>query len=257
MTISLYLDRDTWIHRLDARTKILGVLALFSLALLYTHPMYLLGVWSLVLFFTASAQAWANIRKFLILLVLLFLYSLVLWPFFIEGQTPLFHWWVFTVSVEGMMLGLSMAMRLTVMVVSGVLLLSTTRLEDFAFGLQRFGVPSPMCFALSLAFRWVPALLGASRLIVQAQRSRGLDLSAGTLGEKIRGYVPLVVPLIGHTLRQTTLLTMALEVKGFRPGRQPHPYNLSTFKFFDYVVLITITCLVGVSWLLRMKGYGV
>ena len=152
------------------------------------------------------------------------------------------------ITLEGLQFGLAMGLRLNVMVISGVLLLSTTTLEDFSSGLQRFGIPASMGFAFSLAFRWVPTLLGSSGVIVQAQRSRGLDLSTGTLVDKIRGYAPLVVPLIGHTLRQTNLLAMALESKGFSPGRKRHAYYHSCMGFRDYCVLLIMAGLVSARW---------
>ncbi len=257
MTISLYLDRDTWIHRLDARTKVLAVLALFILALLYASPPYLLAVLGIVILGIARAHAFINLQKIWILLVLLFVYSVILWPFFVEGQTPILEWSSLVITTEGVTFGVAMGLRLNVMVMSGLLLLSTTTLEDFSLGLQRFGLPPSIGFAFSLAFRWVPTLLGASGVIVQAQRSRGLDLSAGTLVEKIRGYAPLVVPLIGHTLRQTTLLAMALESKGFSPGRRRHPYYRSHMGFRDYGVLAFMAALVGGSCWMRLNGFGI
>ena len=257
MTISLYLDRDTWIHQLDARTKVLAVLALFTLALVFASPQYLLGIFAIVFLGVAGAKAVENLAKMWILLVLLFVYSSILWPFFVEGQTPLFQWSSIELTVEGVTFGIAMGLRLNVMVISGVLLLSTTTLEDFSLGIQRFGVPPSMGFAFSLAFRWVPTLLGSSGVIVQAQRSRGLDLTSGTLVDKIRAYAPLVVPLIGHTLRQTTYLAMALESKGFSPGRRRHAYSHSHMGVRDYGVLLIMAVLVGGSWWLRVSGFGV
>ena len=256
MNISLYLDHDTWIHRLDARTKVLSVLALFTLALVFTHPQYLIAVLVLVFLGVASAKAFENLWKIWILLVLLFFYSSLLWPFFVEGHTLLFQWSVIKLTAEGVTFGMAMGLRLNVMVISGVLLLSTTTLEDFSSGLQRFGVPPSMGFAFSLAFRWVPTLLGSSGVIVQAQRSRGLDLTSGTLLEKIRAYAPLLVPLIGHTLRQTTHLTMALESKGFSPGRPRHAYSHSRMGFRDYGVLLMMAVIVGGGWWLQVLGFG-
>ncbi len=248
MNISLYLDRGTWIHRLDARTKALAVLGLFTLALMYDDPLSLLVLLVAVVIVSASARVLKNLRSIWFLLLLLFLYSTVLWPFFIEGQTILFQWSSIVISFEGLRFGIAMGLRLNVMVMGGMLLLSTTTLEDFASGLQRFGVPTSMGFAFSLAFRWVPTLLGSSGVIVQAQRSRGLDLSAGNLISKIRGYAPLVVPLIGHTLRQTTCLAMALESKGFSPERNPRAYHQSYMGIPDYGVMMLVVVIVGVSY---------
>lgn len=222
MNLSLYLDQKTWVHRLDGRTKVLSLLALFTMTLIFSDPRYLLVVTVLLVGSVLAAQAWLNVRKLWLLLVLLFVYSMALWPFFVTGQTPFFILHDYGLTVEGVGYGVGMGFRITLMLISGVLLLSTTTIEEFTRALQRLGLPIAMGFALSLAFRWVPNLLGATGTIVQAQRSRGLDLSSGTVLAKIRRYPPLVVPLIGHTLRQTKLLAMALESKGFGPGQQRH-----------------------------------
>ena len=204
-----------------------------------------------------GSRSFANVRKLLVLLLLLFVYSSVLWPFFVVGQTPFMTIGKTVVTTEGLAFGLGMGLRLDLMVISGLLLLSTTTVEDFALALQRLGLPSSIGFAFSLAFRWVPTLLGAGATVIQAQQSRGLDLSAGTIGSRIRRYPPLVVPLIGHTLRQTTLLAMALESKGFGPDRRRNPYRIGSMGVLDYLTLLAMGIVVGVAMWLRLNGYGV
>jgi len=257
MTISLYLDRQTWVHHLDGRTKFLSILILFSLTVIFSDPRYLLMVTILVLLAVLVSQSFLNVKKIWILLVLLFCYSAVLWPFFVVGQTPIMTLGSFVVTREGLAFGIGMGFRLDLMVVSGLVLLSTTTVEDFALALQRLGLPHAMGFAFSLAFRWVPTLLGAGATVVQAQRSRGLELSTGTLGKRIRRYPALVVPLIGHTLRQTTLLAMALESKGFGPDRRGQPYRTLSLGWLDFLVLFILTMVLGISLWLRLHGFGV
>ena len=256
MNTSLYLDRQTWIHRLDGRTKFLGTLILFALTILFSDPIYLLGVAFLVLCIGFVSQSFLNIQRVWLLLILLFAYSATLWPFFVVGQTPFIHVGSFGVTKEALAFGFGMGLRLDLMVVSGLILLSTTRVEDFALALQRLGLPRAMGFAFSLAFRWVPTLLGAGSTVVQAQRSRGLDLSTGSLGNRIRRYPALAVPLIGHTLRQTTLLAMALESKGFGPDRKAKPSYSYSLRWIDYGVLALMTILLGLSLWVRLKGFG-
>ena len=256
MNLSLYLDCDTWIHGLDGRTKVLSVLALFTLTLVFSDPQYLIPIIGVVLFGFIEARALSNLKKMWILLALLFVYSAALWPFFVTGQTPVAQLGALELSEESLAFGVGMGIRLDLMVLSGILLLSTTTVEDFARALQRLGLPASIGFAFSLAFRWVPSLLGAGATIIQAQRSRGLDISSGTLFTKIRRYPPLVVPLIGHTLRQTNLLAMALESKGFGVGRRQHFYQKTQMRSIDYLVLITLVALVVISLWFRIRGWG-
>jgi len=60
VNIFLYLDRGTWVHRLDPRSKILGVLLLFSLCLCFNHPLYLAAVTVAILAVAVSARALLN-----------------------------------------------------------------------------------------------------------------------------------------------------------------------------------------------------
>ena len=256
MNISLYLNHKTWVHRLDGRTKTLVVLAFFILALCFSHPGYLLGVLALVVGGLVAGQAGINVKKIWVLATLLVCYSMMLWPFFVEGETPVPVFHVLGVTWEGCVFGFGMGVRLLIMVWGGVWLLSTTTIEELAQASQQLGLPARGGFAFSLAFRWVGILMGAGVGVIQAQRSRGLDLSSGTIVERIRKYVPLVVPLIGHALRQTNLLAMALESKGFHPTAQRSFHRTGKMKRTDYAILILVSLLLGVSLLMRWNEIG-
>jgi energy-coupling factor transport system permease protein len=256
MTVSLYLNHKTWVHRLAGRTKILVVLGFFLQALCFSHPTYLLGVLAIVSWGLVVAQAGVNVKKIGALAALLVCYSIMLWPFFVEGTTPVPVLQVLGVTWEGCVFGLGMGIRLLIMVWGGVWLLSTTTIEELAQSSQQLGLPTRVGFAFSLAFRWVGILLGAGIGVIQAQCSRGLDISSGSIVERIRKYVPLVVPLIGHALRQTNLLAMALESKGFHPTAQRSFYLAGKMKRPDYAVLICLGLLLGVSGWMRWHGIG-
>ena len=58
------------------------------LALCFSHPGYLLGIIALVIGALAVAQAGVNVKKIWVLATLLMCYSMMLWPFFVEGKTP-------------------------------------------------------------------------------------------------------------------------------------------------------------------------
>lgn len=154
------------------------------------------------------------------------------------------------------MFGLGMGIRLLIMLWGGVWLLSTTTIEELTQASQRLGLPSRVGFTFSLAFRWVGILLGAGMGVIQAQRSRGLDISSGSIVERIGKYVPLVVPLIGNALRQTNLLAMALESKGFHPTAHRSFLVTGKMKRPDYAVLIFLGFAVGMSGWMRWQGIG-
>ena len=246
MELFLYREADTVLHRLDARTKILGLLALFTVALLFSQPALQAGGLVGVLALALLGRCLPNLKKLWVLLLLLFLYCLILWPMFVKG--PLSK----TVAFS-----LAMGLRLDVMVIAGVIVLSTTRVEDFTAGLQRLGLPGPMAFACSLAFRWVPAFLSTAQAVVQAQQARGLDLQGGNVVVRAGRYVPLMIPLMTHVIRQSLLLAMALEAKGYDPSATRVRAGESRFAAVDEAVLAGLAVLLLVSLWLRWNGFGV
>ena len=72
MDIFLYVDRGSWLHRLDPRTKVLGLLGLFIIDVTFSDPRYLLAPALFVLMLTAAARTFVNVRRIWPLLALLF-----------------------------------------------------------------------------------------------------------------------------------------------------------------------------------------
>jgi len=246
MELFLYREAETFLHRLDARTKILGLVVVFSMALLFSRPLWQMGFLAAVLGLAVAGRCLPSLRKIWVLLLLLVLYCLVLWPLFIKGPLE-----------KTIAFSLGMGLRLDVMLIAGVIVASTTRVEDFTAGLQRLGLPGPMAFAFSLAFRWVPTFLGTAQTIVQAQQARGLDLQGGNVLVRTARYVPLVIPLMAHAIRQTRLLAMALEAKGFNPASSQAGLHRLSFSAADHRVLVGLAALLLTSLWLRWNGYGI
>src|SRR5918998_5220145 len=252
MDPSLYLDRDTFVHRLDPRTKMFLLLGTFVLAFVFLEPRYLAGVMALVLLFGYLAKSLANLRRIWFILVAIAVVSTVLWALFGSGQTPLF----FFVEREPLLYGIAVALRIDITVVAGMIFLSVTRNEEIATGLARLGIPYRFAFAVSTALRLVPTIAATGSTISQAQRSRGLDLDSGSIAERVRKHIPLLVPVFISTIRSTNVFSMALESKGFgaSPGRTYFLRLAMTRR--DVLVLLTFAVLLVAALALRLLGDG-
>lgn len=256
MNIFLYLDENTWFHRLDPRTKIIGVLMLFGLPLAFNDPRYVAVVALGLVALGAAAKALPNFWRMRYLLLLLVLFSSLLWPFFAEGPTPLWSWGPLRVSRESLLFGIAMGLRLASFVAAGLVFLSTTTNEEFTQGLIRLRLPYPVAFAFSTALRLVPTFAGAGATIVQAQISRGLDLESGNVFQRGRKFIPLAVPLFIYAVRHTNLLAMALESRGFSPQAQRTWYVQLQMRRDDYIALAVLAVLFVSAVALRLAGYG-
>jgi energy-coupling factor transport system permease protein len=252
MDPSLYLDRDTWVHRLDPRTKMFLLIGMFALPFVFLNPLYEVAVLVLVLFFGYLARALDNLRRIWFILVTIAILTVILWSIFGSGRTPLFLF----VEQEALLYGLSIALRIDITIIAGLIFLSTTRNEEVGIGLVRLGIPYRFAFAVSTALRLVPTIVATGFTISQAQRSRGLDLEAGNVFQRTRKYVPLLVPVFVTTVRSTNVFSMALESKGFgaRPGRTFFLHTAMTGR--DALILVAFVVLLAGCIALRVAGYG-
>jgi len=252
MNLFLYLDKDTWVHHLDPRTKMIGAGITFALCLCFNHPLYMAGISLAVAFIAFSSKAFPNFWRLRFILFLLFAFSTLMWPFFLRGSTPIWSWGPLSMSRESLLYGVAMGLRLATFVATGLIFLSTTRNEELTNGLIRMGMPYPLAFAFSTALRLVPTFAGAGATIIQAQISRGLDLESGSLFRRIGKFIPQAVPLFIYAIRHTNMLAMALESKGFSPGSKRTLYYEPHMGRNDYTALTILTLILIALLYLRL-----
>lgn len=245
MDMFLYLDKETILHRLDPRTKLILLLCSFVMALLFKN-LYALGfVALLVLAYGIAGRALSNLKRIRVILIMIFLLSIVLWSFSFQGGiTKLFG----PVTLEGVMFGVGTGLKFITMITSGMIFLSTTKMEEISLGLVKLKVPYRGAFAFSTALRLVPMIVSTSYTIVQAQSSRGLDLKSGNIIQRTKKYVPLLIPTILSVIRSTNVFAMALESKGFGYTDERTNYLNIAFQSQDYIfltagILLTLGCI--------------
>jgi biotin transport system permease protein len=197
--LGLFIDRDSPIHALAPGVKML-VLTLLAVGLIPIDDWRVLGgILAAVLGLFAVArlparEVAAQLRPVLFLGL-----------FFFAIHALLVTW----------QSGLVIVLRFTILVALAVLITLTTRISDMVDALERalrplrvLGVnPAKISLMISLAIRFVPLLADLVREIQAAQRSRGLE----------RSITAVAVPLIVKTLRMASVLTDAIDARGYDP----------------------------------------
>ncbi|MEO0107479.1 MAG: energy-coupling factor transporter transmembrane component T, partial [candidate division WOR-3 bacterium] len=234
----LYVEKRSFLHLLHPVVKILLLSTGFIIALIFNSPLYLLSSLFLIVFMIIYAGGVANIYRMRIILILLFVFSTILWAFFIKEGNLIFRLGPLSVTNKSLSYGIGMGLRLNLMVLTGLLFFSITMIEEFGFGLHKIGLPYSFCFAISTAFRLVPLFLQEGTIVVEAQTLRGLDLTKGNIFTKIERHLPLIVPIFVTTVRKMDNLFLALESKGFKPNKKRTFYLERELASVDYVVII-------------------
>ena len=115
--------------------------------------------------------------------------------------------------------------------------------EDLGQSLRQMGIPYAVCFILTTSLRYVPFMGIRIRRIMDAQRSRGIDLRPGI--RNIPNFAALLMPLLFQSFVLAEQLAMAMESRGFaRKGRTMRKEYRITLG--EYVVMgVALGLLVG------------
>ncbi len=228
LTIGKYIPQDSPIHRLDPRTKILGVfLQITSIMLLNKLTGYIL----VVLFFFLLVQL-SNIPLKTYLKSLKSLWFLI----FFAGVIQLIF--------SGWELALYIVLRLVFIFLFSSLLTYTTPplliARGISKGLKTFGIKDSaredFSLMMSIAIRFIPILLDEVDRIMKAQISRGADYYEKSLIKRINRIVSLVVPLLVSALRKADEVALALQARRYGVTKRSEYFELS-FKTKDYFYL--------------------
>lgn len=250
----LYLDEISWLHRCHPLVRLLLALVLFVVAFLADQALWQLPLLGVVGVLIATTGAWRNVVRLRFLFFMVALMTFVVWSIFFRGEnlTVLLALGPLSFSAEGLRFATAMALKLTVFLAAGTVFLSVTRVEEFAYALTSAGLPYRIGFAVTLSFRLVPVFLESAQKVVQAQRCRGFDFDRGGLLERVRRYIPVMVPVFMGALRRTDGLAMALDARGFQLDRGRTSFLAYPIGVRDLGTLaLCAILLVGYSQLLR------
>ncbi len=254
----LYVDKNTFIHRLDPRTKIFLVFCVFIWSSVFNHPLYtglvLLSVITLVFISRTAGQ----LKLFWFGLLSLALMSLILWPLFRRGgATHIATLFGISFTLESVMYGVAVAFRLVAMVLSGLVLLTTTRIEELEIAMTRLGMPYPIAFGFSAVFRFIPTMVGDGLTILAAQQARGVNVAGGSIFSRLKNSAAIIAPLFITTMRRFADLPMAIESRGFVPMAKRSYYLSIKMTTLDFMIVFLLAVLAALSIYLRINGYGV
>ena len=135
----------------------------------------------------------------------------------------------------------SLTLRFIVLVTSFSLFFITTSPDKLSLALEKTRVPYEFNFAFTTAIRFVPVLADEAQTIMDAQRSRGLELDKGNFMTRIKNYIPILLPLIINSIRRSLELAEAMESRAF--GASEDRTNLYELKMdkIDFLLLDTLS----------------
>ena len=220
---------NTSIHKIDPRAKFMFIIVIFALSLLFTNliGLTILFLIQLPLILLAKCgKKWLKTMKgTAFFAILIFIMN------FITGSSFAFS--------------LAMTIRFLTLVSSFSLFFMTTSPDDLGLALEQMKIPYPLVFTFTTAVRLVPTIAIDAQTVIDAQKSRGLELEKGNLIKRVKNFIPILIPLIVSAIRRSMELAEALESRGFNASKKRESYITLKFSSLDYITLIlTILLLV-------------
>lgn len=226
ITLGQYYPEQSVVHRLDARTKILGTLLyIIEVFLVNSFAGFGLVILALGILIGISRVPVRFIFKGLKAVVFIILLTFVLNLFMFDG-TVLWHWKFLTVTYEGLYRSCFMALRLILLIIGTSMLTLTTKPMELTDGLEkllkpfnRLGLPShEIALMMSIALRFIPTLLEETDKIMKAQQARGADFESGNLMQRVKNMIPILIPLFVGSFRIAQDLALAMEARCYHGG---------------------------------------
>lgn len=147
----------------------------------------------------------------LILCITIFIMQLL---FFKQGGTHYFRIVGFDITENGLNNALLMSTNILTMAVAFLVFFKLTKEEDLVNALEDRGFNHKACFILLSTFQMIPQMKKYSNVIMDAQRSRGIE-TEGSLIIRMKALIPSLGPLILASIASTDERAITLETRGF------------------------------------------
>lgn len=260
ITLGQYFPGTSFLHQLDPRCKIIATLiVIVAIFLAESLPAYgLITVFILLCFFISHLPLKLILKSLKPLWVIIILTMGI--HVFTTSGTVIWQWGILHITWEGIRQGALMTARLIYLIVFSSLLTYTTSPIVLTDGIEhllnpfcRIGVPAhELAMMMTIALRFIPTLLEETDRIMKAQTARGANFTSGSIMQRGRNMIPLLVPLFVSAFRRADDLATAMEARCYRGGEGRTRMHELAYTFRDTIAMIVVigltAVLVAVRW---------
>ena len=267
ITLGQFFPGTSVVHRLDPRTKLLMlVIYIVALFLANNWVSYLVVFAFLALIIVISAIPLKAILHGMKPLVMILIFTGVLNIFFTTGDQLLVSFWIIHIYLEGIVRALFMIARILMLIAGTFLLTYTTSPISLTDGLEALLSPlkvvklpvHELSMMMCIALRFIPTLIEETDKIMSAQKARGADFENGSLMERVKALIPILVPLFISAFRRADELATAMECRCYQGGEGRTKMKLLRYMRSDFVTFGAGFLLIAVIIVLNRIGfYGI
>ncbi len=273
MKQTLYIPGNSFLHRLDPRTKMVWMICtMVSVFVLFNPivPIIMILILVAALYAAVGTQLFKNALVAFLPVVILtvslthgFANPAGKTPILISGA-PITLPFFGSMKWEGLYFGVLLSLRISATFFASIILVLTTKPQDMVSAIAKLGVPYQYASFFGMSLQMIPIMQEEASIIVQAQRARALR--ENSLWEKIQALVPLFVPLAVGSMQRAETTAMVLEARAFGAREKRTELHMLQLTPLDYlVIIIFLSITVGliavrlfhgdISWMYTVRSF--
>lgn len=224
ITIGQYFPGESAVHRIDPRVKICLVLAFIITLFMGSGPVS----YAIVFAFLAMVIKISGIPARMVVrglkpILFIMIFTGVLNLFYTPGD-PIWQWGFLTITWQGIRVAVLMVIRIMLLIIGTSMLTYTTSPIQLTDGIESLLAPfkklhlpvHELAMMMSIALRFIPTLIEETDKIMSAQKARGADFESGSILQRAKALVPILVPLFISAFRRADELATAMECRLYR-----------------------------------------
>ena len=252
LLLGRYLQGDSFIHRLDPRTKFLATFLFIIIVFLANNWLtyFILAIFTMIALLASKIPMsffWNGVKP----LLWVILFTVLLQMVFTTGGEVYVEWYFIKITSYGVINAIFIFLRFMFIIFISTLMTLTTpplqiadAMESIMKPLGKIGVPvHEIALMLSIALRFVPTLMDEAQKIMNAQRARGVDFGEGNLFEQMKAIIPILIPLFVSSFNRAEDLATAMEARGYQGGTGRSKYRVLTYGKIDGIAATSLVIL--------------
>lgn len=253
----LYQDKDSFLHQLDPRSKMLSVLFIVILGTIWYDPA--LELIMLLLAISACVIGGLPLKRTLeiALGLTIFLLLLGIIQVFSRGEPYFLVLGPIKASKIGLLYALSIGLRIMSIALVFSAFMVCTRANLITEALVKMRLPFTIAYMVTLALRFLP-LFSAEMIIIQnAQQARAQETEK-TILSRIRNLFTTITPLLIGSMRRSSDIALAMQLRAFGANKmRTNLFYELKLTVIDKFVLIGGTCaFIILLYLSITQGFG-
>ncbi len=254
VTFGQYYPSNSFVHKLDARVKLLLLIA-YIVVIFIVNNFYgfLVVSFFLVMAIAFSKVPFGSVLKSLKAILFIILFTVILNVFFYKPENATILFWI--ISKEALIFSAFMALRLILLVIGTSLLSLTTTPVALTDGIESLLKPlkyikfpvHELALVMSIALRFIPILMNETDRIIMAQKARGADFDSGNIISKAKALIPVLIPLLISAFKKAEELGDAMDSRCYSGSKIRTKYRKLKMTWRDLVAfLFTTATIVGI-----------